>query len=325
MVVAGPPCQPFSKAGYWVTGDAARLKDARAGTIDGLFNVVEDLLPQVVLIENVPGLAFKGKDEGLQRILTRFNAINRSCRSNYVPVVGLLDAADYGVPQSRKRVFIVAHRAGHKFEFPLATHGSVERPHVSAWAAFTDLPYQGSDDLSVGGRWADLLPTIPEGQNYLWHTSRGGGLPIFGWRTRYWSFLLKLAKARASWTLSASPGSACGPFHWENRRLSVDEMKRLQSFPDDIQFDCSYREATRLLGNAVPSLLAEVLAASIGNQFFGQRTGAFRLLREPNVVVPPPEPVLPTPARFVPTTGCVPSPHAGEGAGPRALLREFGR
>ena len=73
----------------------------------------------------------------------------------------------------------------------------------------------------MGGKWADLLPSIPEGENYLWHTARGGGMPLFGWRTRYWSFLLKLAKDRPSWTIQAQPGPATGPFHWTNRRLSV--------------------------------------------------------------------------------------------------------
>ena len=85
--------------------------------------------------------------------------------------------------------------------------------------------------LTVGGKWADLLPTIPEGQNYLWHTNRGGGSQLFGWRTRYWSFLLKLAKNLPSWTIQAHPGSSIGPFHWRNRKLSVPEMCRLQTFP----------------------------------------------------------------------------------------------
>jgi len=42
--------------------------------------------------------------------------------------------------------------------------------------------------LKVGGKWGDLIPSISEGQNYLWHTDRGGGQPLFGWRTHYWSF-----------------------------------------------------------------------------------------------------------------------------------------
>ena len=125
----------------------------------------------------------------------------------------------------------------------------------------------------MSGKWADLLPTIPEGLNYLWHTSRGGGVPLFGWRTRYWSFLLKLAKSKPSWTIQAQPGSAIGPFHWKNRKLSARELCRLQTFPDDLSFDTSQNQIQRMIGNAVPSLLAEVLAWEIRTQLLGAAAG----------------------------------------------------
>src|SRR3712207_2104614 len=107
------------------------------------------------------------------------------------------------------------------------------------------------------GKWADLMPSIPEGRNYLWHTSRSGGLPLFGWRTRYWNFLLKLAKDQPSWTIQAQPGPATGPFHWESRKLSAAELGRLQTFPDGLVYGCTRAGVQRLAGNAVPSALAE--------------------------------------------------------------------
>ena len=72
---------------------------------------------------------------------------------------------------------------------------------------------------------------IPEGLNYLHHTERGKGEKLFGWRRRYWSFLIKLSKRRRSWTLTAQPGPAIGPFHWKNRRLARIELARLQTKP----------------------------------------------------------------------------------------------
>ena len=108
------------------------------------------------------------------------------------------------------------------------------------------------EDLAVRGKWADLLPSIPEGSNYLHHTDRGEGMPLFGWRRRYWTFLLKLAKNRPSWTIQAQPGPAVGPFHWSNRRLSVRELSRLQTFPDDVNIVGGARigsEATRQRGS----------------------------------------------------------------------------
>ena len=136
----------------------------------------------------------------------------------------------------------------------------------TAWDAIGDLPSVPNGDLAPSGRWADLLASIPEGQNYLWHTDRGGGLPLFGWRRRYWSFLLKLAKDQPSWTIQAEPGPATGPFHWDSRLLSTRELCRLQTIPDDVQIAGDRRAVQRQIGNAVPSLLAEEVARAVREQ-----------------------------------------------------------
>ena len=74
---------------------------------------------------------------------------------------------------------------------------------------------------------------------------------------------LALRQDLPSWTIQAQPGPATGPFHWTNRRLAALEMCRLQTFPDGIDFDCRRNEIQKMLGSAVPSLLAEVLARGI--------------------------------------------------------------
>lgn len=273
VLIGGPPCQPFSKSGYWVDGDSRRLTDPRASTLGAYLRVLSDTLPRAFLLENVHGLAFKQKDEGLTFLLNGIEQINREKGTSYKVVWAKLNAADYGVPQMRERIFLVGSRDGVSFSFPKPTHGpsaSTGEPWRTAWDALGDLPADPNDEsLKMGGRWAELLPSIPEGENYLWHTERGGGLPLFGWRTRYWSFLLKLAKDRPSWTLQAQPGSAVGPFHWRNRRLSATEMCRLQTFPEGLEFNCGRTGVQKMLGNAVPSLLAEVIARAMGQQFFG--------------------------------------------------------
>jgi DNA (cytosine-5)-methyltransferase 1 len=115
------------------------------------------------------------------------------------------------------------------------------------------------------------LKSIPEGKNYLWHTPRGGGEPLFGWRTRYWSFLLKLSKRQPSWTIQAAPGPATGPFHWRNRLLSMEELARLQTFPHNYQVVGNRRSAHRQIGNAVPCALGELLGLAIQQQLLGER------------------------------------------------------
>ena len=336
IVIGGPPCQPFSKSGYWSSGDAKRLADPRSDTLCAFLRVVREALPRAFLLENVHGLAFSGKDEGLQLLLAELASINRATKSNYRPRVHILNAAWYGVPQLRERVFVIASRDGARFDFPRPSHADLEEsgsrldladrgtlaPYRNAWDAIGDVHPDKDEDLALRGKWADLLPSIPEGQNYLWHTERGGGRRLFGWRRRYWSFLLKLAKARPSWTLQAQPGPAIGPFHWSNRRLSMREMCRIQTFPDDVRVLGSLGSVQRQIGNAVPSLLAEVLAREIRKQLFGTRltTPAPKLLPSVKRPVPPPEPVRAIPERFDALEG-EHSAHPGTGRGFGALRR----
>jgi DNA (cytosine-5)-methyltransferase 1 len=331
VLIGGPPCQPFSKSGYWATGDARRLDDPRAGTLAQYLRVLRDTLPRAFLLENVLGLAYAGKSEGLEIIQRGIANINAESGTCYSIQVGAINAAEFGIPQIRERVFIIGSRDGKVFEFPAPTHGFADevrpegglRPFRTAWDAIGDLPSDLNDPaLVVTGKWAELLPTIPEGRNYLWHTSRGGGEPLFGWRTRYWSFLLKLAKDQPSWTIQAQPGPATGPFHWRNRKLSAFELGRLQTFPDGLRYDCKRGDIQRLIGNAVPSALAEMLAREIRVQLLGERRNETELMLIPSKRedTPPPEPYQSVPARYRFLIGHH-AEHPGTGKGARAIRR----
>lgn len=337
LVVGGPPCQPFSKSGFWVNGEAGRLDDPRADTLSAFMRVVEESLPRVILFENVEGVAYARKDEGLQLLLHRLDVINRRTKSAYRPVFDVLSAADYGVPQLRRRFFLVAARDGTRFVFPRPTHraedsspslwrDNVLPPYHTAWDALGDVFVGDDEDVRVRGKWGDLLPSIPEGQNYLWHTDRGGGMRLFGWRRRYWSFLLKLAKNRPAWTIQAQPGPAIGPFHWENRRLSARELCRLQTFPDDVSIVGDRASVQKQVGNAVPSLLAEILGREIRTQLLklGPLSGSATLLPPDRSPAPPAERPGAVPRRYWPLVGNH-SPHPGTGKGNAARRRAHGR
>jgi len=322
VLIGGPPCQPFSKSSYWVSGDAMRLDDPRADTLTAYLRVLRDTQPKAFLLENVYGLIYKGKDEGLRHLLDGIEQINKETGANYTVNWQMLNAAYYGVPQARQRVFLVGSREGVEFQFPTPTHTPPDKldllddrePWRTAWDAIGDLPRMPNDpSLTVGGKWADLLPTIPEGQNYLWHTNRGGGEQLFGWRTRYWSFLLKLAKSQPSWTIQAQPGSAIGPFHWCNRKLSAQEMCRLQTFPDGLAFECGRTDLQKMLGNAAPSLLTEVLGREIRHQLLGdpENLGELQLMPPVLAPIPEPEPLPDLPAKYREMIGNHPD-HPGE-------------
>lgn len=325
VLIGGPPCQPFSKSGYWARGDSGRLEDPRSETLSAYLRVLRDAKPKAFLLENVRGLAYEGKDEGLQFLLQGVQEVNRRAGTRYNVSWATLNAADYGVPQLRERVFLVGSRDGTPFVFPKPTHRTIEtddlfaasEPHRTAWDALGDLPQDvDAPSLEVGGRWGELLPTIPEGENYLWHTDRSGGHPIFGWRRRYWSFLLKLAKNRPAWTIQAQPGTATGPFHWKSRRLTAQELCRLQTFPDGLRFDCGRTDVQRMLGNAVPSLVAETLAREIRRQLLGHKvTGREPMLLPPfRGKVPPPETPTPLPQKYKRLIGTH-TAHPGTGKG----------
>jgi DNA (cytosine-5)-methyltransferase 1 len=327
LLAGGPPCQPFSKSGYWVRGDSLRLLDPRAATLRAYLQIVRAALPTALLLENVRGLTFDGKDEGLALLRDGLSRINKAKGTSYELSIVHANAAHYGVPQFRERVFLIAHREGLPFVMPKPTHGDGEdvEPYRTAWDALgrTDLSQKQKEELALTGKWAELLPTIPEGENYLWHTPGNSGEPLFGWRTKFWSFLLKLAKNRPSWTIQAVPGPATGPFHWESRLLSATELARLQTFPHSYKIYGSRRSAQRQAGNAVPSALAEVVGLEIRRQLLGHSN----VRREATLVpakrrgCPAPEEPIEVPTKFNYLRGDH-EPHPGTGQGPRATQRK---
>lgn len=324
LLAGGPPCQPFSKSGFWVKGDTKRLNDPRSNTLVSYIEVLEKSLPKVLLLENVKGLTYKGKSEGLDYLTDSLEKINNKYGTNYNVHILSINAANYGIPQTRERVFLIASREGHSFSPPVSTHSETKevgkKLYNTAWDAIGDLENNSWDeDLSLSGKWADLLPSIPEGQNYQWHTPQSSGKPIFGWRTRYWSFLLKLAKNKPSWTIQAQPGPATGPFHWKNRLLSTRELCRIQTIPDDYEIIGSRRSTQKQIGNAVPPAIGELLGKEIRKQFFNHKvSGTISLIRSKKNNAPQTEKVMPVPKKYYQYVDENKKPHPGTGKGPRA-------
>jgi DNA (cytosine-5)-methyltransferase 1 len=324
LLAGGPPCQPFSKAGYWAHGDSQRLMDPRASTLWAYLETVDEALPKVLLLENVKGLTYNGKDDGLRLLKDGLTRINKRQGTAYSFSILHLNAAHFGVPQYRERVFLIANRDGTSFCPPKETHGEGAglEPWLTAWDAIGDLATD-IESPACSGKWARLLPSIPEGENYLFHTPKGEGEPLFGWRTRYWSFLLKLAKDRPSWTLQAEPGPATGPFHWKSRPLTTREMCRIQTFPDDYEIEGDRRAVQRQLGNAVPCALAEVIGREIASQLLGRETSSASptLLPQRRPDMPPRERTRKVPADYMQLCGQH-EPHPGKGLGPGARGRK---
>jgi DNA (cytosine-5)-methyltransferase 1 len=269
LLIGGPPCVAFSKSGFWLDWKRDGI-DPAASLLQAYTRVLAEAKPRYFILENVYALTFNNKASrpAFERLLREIDEAGYRCRWQ------ALNAADYGVPQARPRLFIVGCRKREKLpELPEPTHhGQWERrttnggplPHVTAGEVLADLVTEPEPEEVVRGRWGHLLPEIPPGDNYLYFTAeRGHPDPIFRWRSRYWSFLLKLDPDRPSPTIQAQPGPNVGPFHWDNRRLRVPELKRLFTFPDDFEFVGKRNSVQAQLGNCVPPLLARRVAEQI--------------------------------------------------------------
>jgi DNA (cytosine-5)-methyltransferase 1 len=276
LLVGGPPCVAFSKSGFHLEYKREG-RDPKANLLKYYLDYLKALQPRAFLMENVFGLAYRNQSAAF------FEALCEGIRSaGYSLTRGVLNAADHGVPQNRQRLFLIGSRDGTQLELPKATHwGEHERrlppdnvdelaPHVTAGEALHGLAATPEEGEAVNGKWGHLLPEIPPGRNYLHYTKElGHPAPLFTWRSRYWTFLLKLNPDRPSPTLQGQPGPYVGPFHWENRRLRVPELKRLHGFPDDYALEGARRDAVLQVGNAVPPLLGEVVARAVIDQLDG--------------------------------------------------------
>lgn len=268
LLAGGPPCPPFSKSRFYRKDKPRALEDAVGDeTIRAYLTVLEAVRPRAFILENVAGLAYKVHDSALQFILTT------AANLGYQIVSRVVNAADYGIPQIRERFFVIG-KLGAPFRFPEPTHAKVPHGHRLPWTTAGEAignldTEENADDTGhfAGGKYHDLLQQIPPGDNYLYFTEkRGHPDPTFEWRSRYWSFLLKLSPDLPSWTIQARRSNNMGPLHWRNRILRIEEVKRLQTFPDDWYLSGTIERQWRQVGNAVPPFLAESLGRALRSQ-----------------------------------------------------------
>jgi DNA (cytosine-5)-methyltransferase 1 len=277
VLVGGPPCPAYSKSRFYRIEKKRALEDENSFTLYEYFRALDEIRPKVFFFENVFGFAYKPHQEAFDLLKERAGTLG------YDISYKVVNTANYGVPQIRERFICVGVRRdyGEAFVFPDETHAppeklgdSKKKPWVTCGDVMSDLDVDLSedDDNAAGSKHHDLLVQIPPGDNYLYFTAkRGCPKPLFKWRSRYWSFLLKLSPEKPSWTIQASFSNNMGPFHWKSRFLRISEIKRIQTFPDSYEFCGDFRAQWRQIGNAVPPLLVKQIAKAIKSQYFGKR------------------------------------------------------
>jgi DNA (cytosine-5)-methyltransferase 1 len=271
LLVGGPPCTPFSKSGFWLEWKRKGL-DPDASLLQAYTRVLAEARPRWFVLENVYALTYNNQASkpAYERLLREIDAAGYHFRAK------VLNAADYGVPQARPRLFVIGTPKDEPLpEHPEPSHGgrwerqvsgNPQHPHVTTGEALAGLVSDPESGEEVGGKYGHLLPAIPPGDNYLFYTEkRGHPAPLFTWRSKYWSFLLKLAPDKPAPTIQAQPGPYVGPFHWDNRRLRTAEIKRLFTYPDDFELVGRRASVQAQLGNSVPPLLAERVIAALSS------------------------------------------------------------
>ncbi|MDR1082017.1 MAG: DNA cytosine methyltransferase [Deltaproteobacteria bacterium] len=272
MLAAGFPCQPFSNA-----GNRGGVRDSRGMLYKECLRIIASKAPSAVLFENVKGLLSTRDQEGrlvADTIEDDLDALG------YRVSRELVNAADYGVPQNRQRVFFVGVRKelGRRFDFPPGTEGG-GRTLKTVLRMPRGVPNQAVMPLSP--LQSHMVGFIPEGGS--WKDVPDDALPrrflkIRGDMKRYHSpnFYRRFSRNEICGTITASAQPEnCGIIHpTEDRRFSIREIARIQTFPDGFLFlDGTGRDVAamyKVIGNAVPVKLARALASALMDQVFGR-------------------------------------------------------
>ena len=273
ILTAGFPCQPFSNA-----GNRKGVHDSRGLLYKECLRVIESKMPKVIVFENVKGLLSTKYSDGRNLVDVITEDLSKVGEIGYDVVYKLLNASDYGVPQNRQRVFFVGVRKdlGIQFVFPekqskdnLTLKNILDMPE--------DVPNQV--DWRLSPQALEMVAFIPEGGSwkdipYDQLAPRFQRIRDDMKKYRSPNFYRRFSREEINGTITASAQPEnCGIVHpTENRRYTIREIARIQSFPDDFLFiDNSPKNITamyKVIGNAVPVTLAKNLASAIMEQIF---------------------------------------------------------
>ncbi len=254
-IIGGPPCQSWSLA-----GSMRGIEDNRGKLFFDYLRILKAKQPLFFMAENVPGMVSSAHIETFNNIKNMF------AECGYKVNHTLLNAWDYGAPEDRKRVILVGYREDLGIEFNFNNLEKVER-RLTLKDAIADLsePLPALDKNKTNGDTGEIF-------NNEYFTGDFSSMFMSRNRIREWnepSFTIQAGARHAPIHPASDPMKKVDKDKWEftgsnYRRLSIRECARIQTFPDNFKFIyTSLADAYKMIGNAVPVKLAEVIAKQI--------------------------------------------------------------
>ena len=273
ILVGGPPCQGFSMFGkrrFIKSKEHNPLEDNRNDLIFTFLDYVEAINPNWFMMENVAGLVNLNKGFYLEEFIKKVESLGYNDYDYKV-----INTADYGVPQTRKRFIFIANKTGNIIPWPKPKFYKEprdwEKPYRTINQVITDLDCKDSEirfknhkPMNHSEIVVERFSYIKEGMkinpddlpDHLRYSKTGKPIKSFS------KVLFRLDRNKPSCTLV--PGHSAFPVHpWFNRQLTIREAARIQTFPDRVEFLGSAGQQCKQVGNAFPPLAAEMFANSL--------------------------------------------------------------
>lgn len=277
IITAGFPCQPFSNA-----GNRKGVHDSRGMLYEECLKIIGEKMPKVIVFENVKGLLSTNHINGQKLVDVIHDDLSSKGGTGYDVKYKLLNASDYGVPQNRERVVFVGIRKDLNKTFIFPTSQSKQGLTLRN---VLDIPVEilNQVDWEFSPQAMEMVTRIPEGgswKNIPYENLAPRFQRIRDNMKKYHSpnFYRRFSRDEIIGTITASAQPEnCGIIHpTKNRRYTIREIARIQTFPDDFIFiDDTLRDIVamyKVIGNAVPVKLAEAIALAIREQVFSDET-----------------------------------------------------
>jgi DNA (cytosine-5)-methyltransferase 1 len=273
IIVGGPPCQGFSMFGkrrFVKTKDYDPHTDPRNKLVFTYLKYVKHFKPKWFMMENVPGLPTLDEGWFLKELVKEIEKLGYKNHDWKI-----INTADYGVTQKRKRFILLANRVGQVIPWPKPKYfekpNDWQKPYRTIWEVINDLANQKAtakffnhEPMNHSEKVMERFSYIKEGRKldpkdlpeHLKHSQFGKEIQSFS------KVFYRMDRNQPSPTIV--PGHSAFPIHPSlNRQLTVREAARIQSFPDEVEFLGSHGQQCKQVGNAFPPIAAEVFANMI--------------------------------------------------------------